>query len=86
MAIKTDLRNVRPQQAIERLGAQCEGVWRNHRILSTSRYHDRVFCSVIDSEWPSIRDKRCRGLADCMVLVVSANVSGHDSHHAAAVG
>ncbi|MFU8875790.1 GNAT family N-acetyltransferase [Micromonospora sp. SL4-19] len=57
VVIKTDLRNVRSQRAIERLGAHREGVWLNHRLLSTGRYRDSVFYSVIDSEWPSIRDK-----------------------------
>ncbi|MFG3687001.1 GNAT family N-acetyltransferase [Micromonospora sp. NPDC047740] len=57
VAIKTDLRNVRSQRAIERLGAHREGVWRNHRLLSTGRYRDSVYYSVIDSEWPTVRDK-----------------------------
>ncbi|MFI7333434.1 GNAT family N-acetyltransferase [Micromonospora aurantiaca (nom. illeg.)] len=55
VAIKTDLRNTRSQRAIERLGAHREGVWRNHRLLSTGRYRDSVFYSVIDSEWPTVR-------------------------------
>lgn len=63
VAIKTDLRNVRSQRAIERHGAHREGVWRNHRILSTGRYRDSVFYSVIDSEWPAIRDKLAASLA-----------------------
>ncbi|MET7749318.1 GNAT family protein [Micromonospora sp. NPDC005367] len=63
VAIKTDLRNVRSQRAIERLGAHREGVWRNHRILSTGRYRDSVFYSVIDSEWPAIRDKLAASFA-----------------------
>ncbi|MEU9513623.1 GNAT family protein [Micromonospora sp. NPDC048169] len=57
VAIKTDLRNTRSQRAIERLGAHREGVWRNHRLLSTGRYRDSVYYSVIDSEWPTVRDK-----------------------------
>jgi RimJ/RimL family protein N-acetyltransferase len=63
VAIKTDLRNVRSQRAIKRLGAHREGVWRNHRLLSTGRYRDSVFYSVIDSERPSIRDKLAASLS-----------------------
>ncbi|HEY0698088.1 MAG TPA: GNAT family protein [Micromonospora sp.] len=55
VAVKTDLRNERSQRAIERLGAVREGVWRNHRLLSTGAYRDSVFYSVIDDEWPTVR-------------------------------
>ncbi len=56
VAIKTDLRNIRSQRAIERLGATREGVWRNHRILSDGSYRHSVYYSIIDSEWPTVRD------------------------------
>ena len=56
VAIKTDLRNTRSQRAIDHLGATREGVWRNHRILSTGEYRHSVYYSVIDSEWPTVRD------------------------------
>lgn len=56
VAIKTDLRNERSQRAIAKLGAVREGVWRNHRLLSTGSYRDSVFYSVIDSEWPQVRE------------------------------
>lgn len=57
VAIKTDLRNVRSQRAIDHLGASREGVWRNHRILSTGEYRHSVYYSVIASEWPRVRDQ-----------------------------
>lgn len=57
VAIKTDLRNQRSQKAIEKLGATREGVWRNHRILSDGTYRHSVYYSVIDSEWPAVRDR-----------------------------
>jgi RimJ/RimL family protein N-acetyltransferase len=53
--IKTDLRNVRSQQAIERLGAVREGVLRNHMILPDGRYRDSVFYSILDVEWPKVK-------------------------------
>ena len=49
---KTDLRNVRSQRAIERIGAKHEGVLRNHMILPDGRYRDSVYFSIIDKEWP----------------------------------
>ena len=55
VAIKTDARNVRSKRAIEKLGASFEGVWRNHRILSSGLYRDTAYYSIIASEWPLIR-------------------------------
>lgn len=53
--IKTDLRNVRSQKAIERIGAKKEGVLRNHMILPDGRYRDSVFYSILDWEWPQVK-------------------------------
>jgi len=52
---KTDLRNVRSQQAIERLGAVREGVLRKHMILPDGYVRDSVFYSIIDDEWPTVK-------------------------------
>jgi RimJ/RimL family protein N-acetyltransferase len=56
IAIKADARNVRSRKSIEKIGATYEGTWRNHRLLSTGKYRDSAFYSVIDSEWPSVRE------------------------------
>jgi RimJ/RimL family protein N-acetyltransferase len=56
VAIKTDLRNIRSQRAIERLSAKREGVWRNHRTLSDGSYRHSVYYSIIDSEWRTLRE------------------------------
>jgi RimJ/RimL family protein N-acetyltransferase len=55
--LKTDLRNVRSQKAIERLGAQKEGVFRNHFILPDGRYRASVFYSILDTEWGEVKKK-----------------------------
>jgi RimJ/RimL family protein N-acetyltransferase len=52
---KTDLRNVRSQRAIERLGAVKEGLLRNHMILPDGTIRDSVFYSIIDREWPAVK-------------------------------
>jgi RimJ/RimL family protein N-acetyltransferase len=52
---KTDLRNTRSQKAIERLGAQKEGVLRNHMITPEGLGRDSVFYSILDSEWPKVK-------------------------------
>ena len=55
--IKTDLRNVRSQKAIERIGAKKEGILRNHMILPDGRYRDSVFYSIIDTEWDEVKKR-----------------------------
>ncbi|KAB8126144.1 GNAT family N-acetyltransferase [Gracilibacillus oryzae] len=55
--LKTDSRNVRSQQAIERLGAVKEGVLRNHRVMPDGYLRDSVYYSVIDEEWGVVKDR-----------------------------
>lgn len=55
--LKTDLRNLRSQRAIERLGAIREGTLRRHMICADGHVRDTVLYSVIDSEWPSIQTR-----------------------------
>jgi RimJ/RimL family protein N-acetyltransferase len=53
---KTDLRNTRSQKAIERLGAQKEGVLRNHMITPEGVRRDSVYYSILDIEWPKVKN------------------------------
>ncbi|MFF2093040.1 GNAT family N-acetyltransferase [Paenibacillus sp. NPDC058174] len=53
--IKTDLRNLQSQAAIERLGAVKEGILRNHRILHDGYVRDTVMYSITDEEWPGVK-------------------------------
>jgi RimJ/RimL family protein N-acetyltransferase len=53
--LKTDLRNVRSQQAIARLGAQREGVLREHRIVKGNYRRSSVIFSILDHEWPEVK-------------------------------
>jgi N-acetyltransferase len=55
--LKTDLRNERSQQAIERIGAVKEGVLRNHMILPDGRYRHSVFYSILDTEWAVVKSR-----------------------------
>ena len=50
----TDHRNLDSQRAIERLGAQREGVLRNHKRRPDGTLRHTVCFSVIDSEWPDV--------------------------------
>lgn len=55
--LKTDLRNERSQKAIERIGAKKEGVLRNHMILPDGRFRHSVFYSILDTEWPDVKQR-----------------------------
>ncbi|WP_225724960.1 MULTISPECIES: GNAT family N-acetyltransferase [unclassified Nocardia] len=53
----TDIRNLRSQRAIERLGALREGVMRAHRIRPDGTSRDTVLYSMLAPEWPAARDR-----------------------------
>ncbi|WP_028552800.1 GNAT family N-acetyltransferase [Paenibacillus sp. UNC451MF] len=50
-----DKRNVRSNQAIQRLGAVKEGELRRHRILNDGYIRDTCVYSIVDQEWPQIK-------------------------------
>lgn len=53
--LRTDSRNERSQRAIERIGAQREGVFRKDFIYPDGYQRDTVFYSVIEPEWPAVK-------------------------------
>ena len=52
---ETDIRNLRSQRAIERLGALREGVLRAHRIRPDGSSRDTVTYSMLAPEWPAAK-------------------------------
>jgi RimJ/RimL family protein N-acetyltransferase len=66
--LKTDARNERSRRAIQRLGAQFEGILRcwsqSWAPGEEGRLRDSAMYSVIASEWPSCRDHLRDRLAD----------------------
>lgn len=54
--LKTDVRNVRSQQAIARLGARYEGTLRRYQRRSDGTVRDTVLFSVLAEEWPAVRE------------------------------
>jgi len=52
----TDVRNVRSQAAIAKLGAVREGIVRDHMIVDGGRRRDSMMFSIIKEEWPTVRD------------------------------
>lgn len=58
--LKTDALNDKSRNAILRLGAKEEGIFRQHMITESGRLRDTVYFSILDSEWLSVRE-RLRG-------------------------
>jgi N-acetyltransferase len=54
--LKTDVRNVRSQQAIARLGARYEGTLRRYQRRADGSVRDTLLFSVLAEEWPAVRD------------------------------
>jgi RimJ/RimL family protein N-acetyltransferase len=53
--LKTDALNQRSRNAILRIGASQEGIFRKHVVCWDGRLRDSVYFSVIDSEWPEVK-------------------------------
>ena len=53
--LKTDALNQQSRNAILRIGASQEGIFRKHVVCSDGRLRDSVYFSIIDSEWPSVK-------------------------------
>lgn len=52
---KTDSLNQRSRNAIRRIGAVEEGTLRQHMITWSGRLRDSVYFSILDSEWPRVK-------------------------------
>jgi RimJ/RimL family protein N-acetyltransferase len=55
--LKCDARNLRSRAAIERIGARPEGVLRHWLILADGHRRDTAFFSILEAEWPGVRDR-----------------------------
>jgi RimJ/RimL family protein N-acetyltransferase len=54
---KTDVLNERSRRAILRLGAQEEGILRQHVITQHGRIRDTIYYSILADEWPATRTR-----------------------------
>lgn len=52
-----DAINSHSRAAVTKLGAVQEGILRNHRWTETGRRRDTVIFSVIESEWPGVKER-----------------------------
>ncbi|HYF98651.1 MAG TPA: GNAT family protein [Candidatus Saccharimonadales bacterium] len=54
--IRADVLNKVSRKAIERLGAKQDGILRNHKIMKDGRIRNTVSYSIINEEWPDVRE------------------------------
>ena len=52
----TDVRNERSRAALERIGAQFEGVLRAHRLAADLTARDSARFSILAAEWPKVKE------------------------------
>jgi N-acetyltransferase len=60
--LKTDVLNERSRAAILRIGAKEEGTLRRHTLTWSGRVRDTVYFSILDSEWPEVKENLERRL------------------------
>lgn len=61
--LKTDARNERSRGAMEALPARFEGIFRKHMLMPVTGVRDSAYFSVVDDEWPSVRENLEQRLA-----------------------
>jgi len=55
--LKTDALNQKSRNAILRIGAKEEGTLRRHLVTWTGRVRDTVYFSILDDEWPAVKER-----------------------------
>lgn len=55
MEFITDFLNTPSRRALEGIGARQEGILRNHLVMEDGRVRDSVLFSIINNEWPGIK-------------------------------
>jgi N-acetyltransferase len=56
--------NQRSRDAILRLGATEEGTLRRHLVAFDGSYRDSVYFSILDDEWPAVKQRLEERLAE----------------------
>ena len=79
---RTHWHNPQSRAAIAALGAKQDGVLRNHRRLPDGSLRDTVVFSILDAEWPAVRDGLRHRLARHRWPPAAASRSGPRGGHA----
>jgi RimJ/RimL family protein N-acetyltransferase len=57
VTFKTDARNTRSRNAIQRIGATYEGIRRAHTLATDGTVRDSAYFSIVASEWPMVKGR-----------------------------
>lgn len=55
VVLRTDIRNLKSQKAIERLGAHRDGILRQDALRKDGTVRDTVMYSIVKEEWQGIQ-------------------------------
>ncbi|HSU14469.1 GNAT family protein [Longimicrobium sp.] len=55
--LRTDALNERSRNAIARIGGVQEGILRRHMATDDGRFRDTVYYSILDDEWPGVKQR-----------------------------
>jgi RimJ/RimL family protein N-acetyltransferase len=55
--LRTDALNARSRAAIARIGGVEEGILRRHMLTDSGRIRDTVYFSILDDEWPQVKQR-----------------------------
>jgi len=61
--LRTHMHNAASRAAIERLGAQQDGILRHHMFMLDGSLRDTVVYSILAGEWPALRERLVARLA-----------------------
>lgn len=53
--LKSDARNLQSRRAMEKIGAQYEGLLRSHTYMPGDQRRDTVYYSILDNEWLKVK-------------------------------
>jgi RimJ/RimL family protein N-acetyltransferase len=54
--IKTDVLNLPARKALLRMGITEEGILRSHTLMTRGRRRDTIYYSVLENEWPELKN------------------------------
>ena len=55
--LKTDVLNEKSRNAMKRIGCVEEEVFRKNMLVQRGRYRDSIYYSVLDTEWPAVKQR-----------------------------
>lgn len=54
---RVDSRNMRSREAVLRIGARQEGIFRKNYILNDGYIRDTIFYSIVDDDWSNVKNR-----------------------------